>query len=84
MPEIHKTKVYLSHGADGEWFIVEPRVGHFAISAPGTAISPMMAVRSLLDAGRTVYELDAETFHRCGVKHRLGPRLTMARYLHRA
>jgi hypothetical protein len=38
--------LYLSHGASGEWFIVEPRA------------NPLPQVRSLLRAGRTVYEAE--------------------------
>lgn len=44
--------LYISHGADGEWFIVEPR------DAPGPQVT------SLLRAGRTVYELAAAPFIR--------------------
>ncbi len=43
-------RLYISHGADREnpdWFIVEPRD------------DPADQIASLLDAGRTVYALDA-------------------------
>jgi hypothetical protein len=52
-------KLYISHGADpDDWFIVEPREGQTRTSIMGTPITPEMAVRSLLNAGRSVYELD--------------------------
>lgn len=40
--------IYISHGANGDWFIVEPRD------------TPMDEVWSLLNAGRNVYALQAE------------------------
>lgn len=58
-------KLYVSHGADPDepdWFIVEPREGHFRMSVLGTPITPEMEVASLLKARRSVYELDVEPF----------------------
>jgi hypothetical protein len=51
------TEVYISHGASGDWFIVEPQVGTNE-SMAGTPITTEMAVDSLLRAGRTVYRLE--------------------------
>ena len=55
MREIDRT-LYLSHGADGNWFVVEPQVGTNR-SIVGTPITLEQAIRSLLDAGRTVYRV---------------------------
>lgn len=53
--------IHISHGANPDkWFIVEPLEGHPRESVAGTPITHAMAVQSLLDAGRTVYELDVE------------------------
>jgi hypothetical protein len=56
-------KLHISHGADPDdpdWFVVRPLDGHTRMSAAGAAVTHDMEVMSLLSAGRTVYEIDAE------------------------
>lgn len=59
-------KLQVSHGADPgdgtepQWFIVLPLPGQVTRSAAGTPITNEMAVQSLLEAGRTVHEIEAE------------------------
>lgn len=60
-------KLHISHGADNDplprdWFVVKPLEGQTAPAVAGTWITHDMAVRSLLDAGRAVYEIDLSTF----------------------
>jgi|HubBroStandDraft_3_1064219.scaffolds.fasta_scaffold315804_2 hypothetical protein len=51
----------LSHGADGAWFIVEPRAGQTALSIVNTPITNEMAVEGLLDADRRVILINTDT-----------------------
>jgi hypothetical protein len=54
-----KPMIHISHGASGDWFIVEPLEGETAQSMAGTPITHEMAVQSLLEGDRTVYALDS-------------------------
>lgn len=60
------TVLHISHGADPgdgtepDWFVVLPREGQTHRSAVGTPITHGMAVSSLLDARRPVFEVDTE------------------------
>lgn len=57
--------IHVSHGADpDDWFVVKPLPGQTVRSAAGTPITHEMAVQSLRDAGRAVYELDVTAFAR--------------------
>jgi hypothetical protein len=50
-------KIQVSHNASGnEWFVVRPMPGEEVIAGPTNE----MSVKSLKDAGRSVYELDVE------------------------
>lgn len=53
-------KLHVSHsaGPDPDWFVVLPLPGRTRTSVAGTPITHEMAVESLLNAGRTVIELD--------------------------
>lgn len=53
--------IYVSHGADGDWFVVEPQVGTME-SMAGTPITKEQAVERLIDRNRTVYELTPKLF----------------------
>ncbi len=56
-------KVQISHGGDPEepsWFIVRPLPGETTGSIVGGRITNEMAVQGLLDAGRTVCEVEVE------------------------
>lgn len=54
-------KLRISHGAGpDDWFVVRPLEGQATTSLAGTPLTHEMAVRSLLDAGRTVFELDTD------------------------
>lgn len=57
-------KVQISHGSDPEepsWFVVSPLPGE----VKGHGITNEMAVQSLLDAGRTVCEVEAAPWQGC-------------------
>lgn len=60
-------KLHISHGADPgdgsepDWFVVLPLPGQTTTSVAGTPITHFAAVASLLNAGRTVFELDTST-----------------------
>ena len=55
-------KIQVSHGADpGDWFVVSPLPGE----VKGHGITNEMAVQSLLDAGRTVCEVEAAPWQGC-------------------
>jgi len=53
-------RVHVSHGAgpDPDWFVVRPLPGETETSVAGTPITHEMAVESLREAGRAVFELD--------------------------
>ena len=54
-------KIQISHGADpDDWFVVSPLPGATGRSVTGTVITSEMAVDSLRQAGRSVYELDVK------------------------
>lgn len=56
-------KVQVSHGGDPVepvWFIVRPLPGETTGSLAGGRITNEMVVQDLLDAGRTVCEVDVE------------------------
>lgn len=54
--------IQVSHGADpGNWFVVKPQPGQEEVPPVGEPIrTNEMAVQSLLNAGRAVYELTLE------------------------
>jgi hypothetical protein len=56
-------RIQVSHGADTdnpEWFVVWPLPGEVTSAIAGTRITNEMAVQSLEQAGRSVYELDVK------------------------
>jgi hypothetical protein len=65
-PKESLMKLRISHGADPgdgsdpDWFVVKPLDGHTRTSVAGTLVTNDDEVHSLLAAGRTVYEIDAE------------------------
>lgn len=53
-------KLHISHGAGGDWFIVQPLEGETQQSLAGTPITHERAVETLRRNGRTVYTINAK------------------------